>query len=76
VHACHEGITIPEGNAGKTCGSHEGLKRGVDQSKKNDIWDPVHPKDMSAEERKLIISQMMNYLEKYRPDLNFEKFKV
>jgi hypothetical protein len=52
------------------------LREEVIKAMKIDIWDPVHPKDMSAEERKLIIPQMMNYLEKYRPDLSFEKFKV
>jgi hypothetical protein len=39
------------------------LKEEVIKAIKIDIWDPVHPKDMSAEERKLIIPQMMNYLE-------------
>jgi hypothetical protein len=52
------------------------LREEVIKAIKIDIWDPVHPEDMSAEERKLIIPQMMNYLEKYRPDLSFEKFKV
>ncbi len=38
---------------------------------------PVHPGDMSVQQKKLIILQMMmNYLEKYKPDLSFEKFKV
>ena len=32
--------------------------------------------DLTKEEKKLIIPQMMNYLEKYKPDKTFEKFKV
>ena len=31
---------------------------------------------MTEEEKKLIIPQMMNYLEKYKPDKTFEKFNV
>jgi hypothetical protein len=52
------------------------LKEEVLKAIKIDIWEPVHPDNMTAEEKKLIIPQMMNYLEKYRPDLSFEKFKV
>ncbi len=36
------------------------LREEVIKAIKIDIWDPVHPKDMLAEERKLIIPQMMN----------------
>jgi hypothetical protein len=43
---------------------------------KIDIWDPIHPKDMSDDEKKMIIPQMINYLEKYKPDMSFDKFKV
>jgi hypothetical protein len=31
---------------------------------------------MTAEEKQLIIPQMINYLEKYRPNLSFKKCKV
>jgi hypothetical protein len=31
---------------------------------------------LTSEEKKLIIPQMMNYLEKYKADKTFEKFKV
>jgi hypothetical protein len=43
---------------------------------KINIWKPVHLKDLSAEQVNLILTQMMNYLEKYRPDLSFEMNKV
>jgi hypothetical protein len=41
------------------------FKEKVLKALKNDILDSVHPDDMSVEQKKLIIPQMMNYLEKY-----------
>ena len=52
------------------------LKEEVRKAIKIDIWDPVFLHDLTEEEKKLIIPQMMNYLEKYKPDKTFEKFKV
>jgi hypothetical protein len=36
----------------------------------------VHLSDLTHEEKKMIIPQMMNYLEKYKPNKSFDKFKV
>jgi hypothetical protein len=52
------------------------LKEEVRKAIKIDILDPVFLHDLTEEEKKLIIPQMMNYLEKYKPDKTFEKFKV
>ncbi len=52
------------------------LREEVMKAVKIDVWDPVHLHDMSQEEQNLIIPQMMNYLEKYKPDVSFEKCKV
>jgi hypothetical protein len=40
------------------------------------VWEPVHLKDLSDEERKLIISNMKNFVEKFKLDNTFDKFKV
>ena len=40
------------------------------------IWEPVHQNSLSAEEKGLILQQMINYLEKYRPEMSFDKYKV
>jgi hypothetical protein len=52
------------------------LREEVIKAIKIDIWDPVHPEEMSDEEQNLIIPQMMNYLEKFKPDASFDKYKV
>jgi hypothetical protein len=52
------------------------LKEEVKKAVNIDIWDSVFLHDLKMEEKKLIIPQMMNYLEKYRPDKTFEKFEV
>jgi hypothetical protein len=52
------------------------LKEEVRKAVNIDIWEPVFLHDLTNEEKKLIIPQMMNYLEKYKPDKTFEKFKV
>jgi hypothetical protein len=51
------------------------LKEEVRKAVKNDIWDPVLIHDLTSEEKKLVIPQMMNYLEKYKPDKTFEKLQ-
>jgi len=51
------------------------LREEVIKAMKINIWHPVH-KDLSEEERKLVIPQMINYFEKYKPDATFDKFKV
>jgi hypothetical protein len=52
------------------------LREEVIKAIKINIWHPVHLKDLSNEEKELIIPQMINYLEKYKPDATFDKFKV
>jgi hypothetical protein len=52
------------------------LRKEVIKAMKINIWHPVHYKDLSEEERKLVILQMINYFEKYKPDATFDKFKV
>jgi hypothetical protein len=42
---------------------------------KTDRWEPVHLSAMTNKEKNLIIPQMMNYLEKVKPDMSFDKFK-
>jgi hypothetical protein len=37
---------------------------------------PVHLKDLTDEERKLVISNIKNFIEKLKPDNSFDKFKV
>ena len=44
------------------------LKEEVRKAIKIDIWDPVFLHALTEEEKKLVIPQMMNYLEKYKPD--------
>jgi hypothetical protein len=43
---------------------------------KINIWHPVHIKDLTEEQKKLIIPQKIHYLEKYKPVNTFDKFKV
>jgi hypothetical protein len=52
------------------------LEEEVTKAVKIGIWEPVHLSDLTHEEKKMIIPQMMNYLEKYKPDKSFDKFKV
>lgn len=52
------------------------LREEVIKAVKIDVWDVVHLKNMTHEERELIILQMMNYLEKYNPGLTFDKCKI
>jgi hypothetical protein len=52
------------------------LREEVEKTVKINIWEPVHHEDLSAEEQGLMIPQMMNYLEKYNPDMTFDKYKV
>jgi len=52
------------------------LREEVIKAVKINILHPVHYKDLSEEERKLVIPQMIDYLEKYKPDATFDKFKV
>ncbi len=52
------------------------LKEEVLKAVKIDIWEPIHPREMSEEDCKMIIPQMMNYLEKFKPDMSFDKYKV
>ena len=40
------------------------------------VWTPVHLKDLTEEQRKLVISNMKNFVEKLKPDNTFDKFKV
>jgi hypothetical protein len=40
------------------------------------VWMPVHLKDLTEEQRKLVISNMKNFVEKLKPDNTFDKFKV
>ena len=52
------------------------LRDEVQKALKIDIWKPVFLNDLKEDDKKLIIPMMMNYLEKYKPDNTFEKFKV
>jgi len=52
------------------------LREEVVKAIKINIWHPVHMSDLSTEEQKLVIPQMINYLEKYKPDATFDKIKV
>ena len=52
------------------------LREEVIKAIKINIWHPVHLENLSEEEQKLIIPQMINYVEKYKPDAMFDKFKV
>jgi hypothetical protein len=52
------------------------LREEAVKALKINIWHPVHMSDLSAEEQKLVIPQMINYLEKYKPDASFDKIKV
>ena len=65
-------------NATKECpdDAMKALRKEVQKALKIVIWKPVHLKDLNAEEKKLAIPMMMNYLEKYKPDNTVEKFKV
>jgi hypothetical protein len=40
------------------------------------VWTPVHLKNLTEEERKMVISNMKNFVEKLKPDNTFDKFKV
>jgi hypothetical protein len=52
------------------------LREEVIKAVKINILHPVHYKVLSEEERKLVIPQMIDYLEIYKPDATFDKFKV
>ena len=52
------------------------LREEVMKAIKIDIWRPVHRLQLSDEQRTLILPQMINYLEKYKPNMEFDKYKV
>jgi hypothetical protein len=52
------------------------LREEVIKAIKINIWHLVHVKDLTKEQQKLIIPQMIYYLEKYKPDATFDKIKV
>ncbi len=52
------------------------LRKEVIKAVKIGIWHPVHLRDLTEEQKKLIIPQMINYLEKYKLDNTFDKCKV
>ena len=43
----------------------------VQKALKINIWRPADLNNLNAEEKKLVIPMMMNYLEKYKPDNTF-----
>ena len=45
----------------------EKAREEVTKAVKIGVWDPVHLSELTPEEQELIIPQMMNYLEKYKP---------
>lgn len=51
------------------------LREEVIKAWKIDLWEQVHLNEMTEEEQSLIIPQMVNYLEKYKPDAAFDKCK-
>jgi len=54
----------------------QALREEVIKDMKIDIWHPVHLRDLTDDQKELIIPQMINYLEKYKLDNTFDKFKV
>ena len=52
------------------------LREEVQKALKINIWKPKHWNDLTKEEKKFVIPMMINYLEKYKPDNTFDKFKV
>jgi hypothetical protein len=52
------------------------LREEVQKALKINVWKPIHWEHLSEEEKKLVIPMMANYLEKYKPDNTFDKFKV
>jgi hypothetical protein len=52
------------------------LREEVKKAIKIDIWKPVHRAQLSDEQKALILPQMINYLEKYKPNMEFDKFQV
>jgi hypothetical protein len=52
------------------------LREEVQKALKINVWKPIHWEHLSDEEKKLVIPMMANYLEKYKPDNTFDKFKV
>ncbi len=55
---------------------YESIKGGGGENYQVRYLGTVHREDLSAKEQGLIIPQMMNYLEKYNPDMTFDKYKV
>jgi hypothetical protein len=60
----------------KPAEAKQALLDEVQKALKIDIWEPVFMTQMTPEQQKLIIPMMKIFLEKYRPDNSFEKFKV
>jgi hypothetical protein len=52
------------------------LREEVQKALKINVWKPIHWEHLSEEEKKLVIPMMANYLEKFKPDNTFDKFKV
>ena len=52
------------------------LREEVMKAIKIDMWRPVHRSQLSDEQRALILPQMINYLEKYKPNMEFDNYKV
>ena len=56
--------------------AEEALLKEVKKACEKKIWHPVHLKDLTEEQRGLILPMMKNYVEKYHPDSTFDKSKV
>jgi hypothetical protein len=52
------------------------LREEVLKAIKIDIWKPINPNTLMEEQLKLILPQMLDYLEKYKTDNTFDTFKV
>ncbi len=52
------------------------LREEVQKALKINVWKPIHWEHLSEEEKKLVIPMMANYLEKFKPDNTFDKFKI
>ena len=56
--------------------AQEALWKEILKGDSKKIWHGVHWKDLTSEQRKLMLPMMKNYIEKYLPSGEFDKSKV
>ncbi len=76
TYAMNKALLFQKAVTNKPEEAMQALREEVINAIKIGIWHPVNLQDLTEDQQKLGIPQMINYLEKYKPDNTFNKFKV